>query len=79
MPDVLEETTSLAALLDDVRGLIVDARGRGEDPRYLLLPRVWYAVVNACKARDRERGMPVMVLGMEIVSSDDEHVGPRIF
>jgi hypothetical protein len=69
----------LARLLDDVRPLIVDARQQGERPRFLLLDREAYDAVAACKRTDRERGMPMMVLGMEIVKADQPIPVPRVF
>lgn len=69
----------LARLLDDVRPLIVDARQQGERPRFLLLDRESYDAVAACKRLDRERGMPMMVLGMEIVRADQPIPQPRVF
>jgi hypothetical protein len=69
----------LARLLDDVRPLIVDARQQGERPRFLLLDRDAYDAVAACKRLDRERGMPMMVLGMEIVQADSPIPQPRVF
>ncbi len=70
---------SLAELLDDVRPLVVEARRAGENPRYLLLSHAPYDAVAACKAPDRARGMPMVVLGMEIVRADDPHAPPRVF
>jgi hypothetical protein len=68
----------LARLLDDVRPLIVDARQQGERPRFLLLDREAYDAVAACKRTDRDRGMPMMVLGMEIVQADSPIPQPRV-
>ena len=69
----------LARLLDDVRPLIVEARQQGEKPRFLLLDGDAYDAVAACKKPDRERGMPLMVLGMEIVKADAPSTSPRVF
>ena len=68
----------LARLLDDVRPLIVEARAEGQRPRFLLLEGEAYDAVAACKHPDRERGMPMMVLGMEIVRADNPTT-PRVF
>jgi hypothetical protein len=68
----------LARLLDDVRPLIVEARYQGERPRFLLLDGADFDAVAACKATDKERGMPMMVLGMEIVRADHS-TDPRVF
>lgn len=68
----------LARLLDDVRPLIVEARQEGQRPRFLLLDGDAYDAVAACKKPDRERGMPMMVLGMEIVRAENP-TPPRVF
>jgi hypothetical protein len=73
------EPVSIASLLDDVRPLIAQARRRGERPRYLLLPAGPFEAVRSLKARDAERGVPVMVLGMEIVRGDDPRTAPKVF
>jgi hypothetical protein len=75
----LTDDPSLATLLDEVRPLIMEARSKGEDPRYLVLPKTRYDAVVACKARDRELGMPMLVLGMEVVLGDDPSAKPRVF
>ena len=71
--------TSVAALLDEVRPLVVGARARGESPSYLMLPPAEYDAVAACRAPDRRLGMPMIVLGMEIVRADDPAARPRVF
>ena len=73
------EIASLAALLDDVRPLVVAARERGDDPRYLMLAGAAYDSVAQVKDGDRERGLPMIVLGLEIVRSDDPAARPRVF
>ena len=75
----MPEQPSIAALVDDIRPLIVAARDRGEHPRYVALAETSYAAVAACKQADRERGVPVMILGMEIVRADDARTAPRVF
>ncbi|HEX3464717.1 MAG TPA: hypothetical protein VHS78_11770 [Candidatus Elarobacter sp.] len=73
------ESPSVAALLDDVRALVVGARARGESPRYVVLPPAAYDAVAACRATDRRLGLPMIVLGMEIVRADDPAAPPRLF
>ncbi len=73
------EIASLAALLDDVRPLVVAARERGDHPRYLMLDGPAYDAVAQVKDGDRERGLPMIVLGLEIVRSDDPAARPRVF
>jgi hypothetical protein len=75
----MAEPASLTAVLDDLRPLIVAARDRGEHPRYVVLPPEQFALVAACKAGDREKGMPMLVLGLEVVSSDEPSRSPRVF
>ncbi|HYZ17499.1 MAG TPA: hypothetical protein VE591_13905, partial [Candidatus Acidoferrum sp.] len=70
------ENASLATLLDELRPLIVAARARGEHPRFVLLGQAAYDAVAACKATDRERWMPMIVLGLEIVRADDPDAAP---
>jgi hypothetical protein len=76
---MVEGMASLAVLLDEVRPLITEAREAGEHPRYVVLSKEAYAAVTACKRLDRERGMPVMVLGMEAVLADAPIERPRVF
>ena len=73
------ESVSIASLLEDIRPLIAEARRRGEQPRYVLLPAEGFEAVRSVKARDAERGVPVMVLGMEIVRSDDPSTSLKVF
>jgi hypothetical protein len=70
---------SIAALLDDVRSLVVAARARGESPSYLMLPPAAYDAVTACRAADARLGLAPAVLGMELVRSDDPGARPRVF
>jgi hypothetical protein len=72
-------TPSLTAVLDDLRPLIVAARDRGERPRYVVLPPEPYALVAACKFADRDKGMPMLVLGLEVVPTDEPPRSPRVF
>lgn len=75
----MADTPSIAVLLDEVRPLIAQAREDGERPRYVVLSKDTYEAVAACKCADRERGMPLMVLGMEAVLADAPIERPRIF
>ncbi len=73
------EEQSLAVLLDDLRPLIAAARDAGTNPRHVLLSPAAFDLVTSIKGRDRERGMPIMVLGMEIVRADNPSQSPRVF
>ena len=55
------------------------ARDHGEQPRYLLLAGDSFDAVRAVKAAEAARGVPVMVLGMEIVRGDDPATSPKVF
>lgn len=69
----------LAKLLDDVRPLIIEARQGGAKPRFIELPPDAYDAVATCKRPDGERGMPIMVLGMEVVRADARGTAPRVY
>jgi hypothetical protein len=79
MPEAARTAVSIAALLDDIRPLIADARDHGQRPRYLLLASDSFDAVRTVKAADAARGVPVMVLGMEIVRGDDPATSPKVF
>jgi hypothetical protein len=70
---------SLAALLDDLRAQIVAARDRAETPRYVVLAPDAYDAVASVKGGDVARGMPMLVLGMEIVRAETPAAEPRVF
>jgi hypothetical protein len=69
---------SIAQLLDSVRPLIAEAKDAGA-PRYLLLPPAEYDEIERFRKRDRELGVPLMLLGLEIVRADDPTATPRVF
>lgn len=69
---------SVAALLDDIRPLIAEARIDG-DPRYVLLPPAAYDTIAAMRARDRSIGMPATLLGLEIVRADEPASAMKVF
>jgi hypothetical protein len=76
---MVDTVPSLAVLLDEIRPLIAQARERGERPRYVLLSKEAYDAVSACRRTDRERGMPITVLGMEAVPAERPLDRPRVF
>lgn len=63
------EAPSIALLLDQARGLIIDAWDRGERPEYLLVHHSLYEAVLTAKAREHSFGRPVRLLGLLVVSS----------
>jgi hypothetical protein len=75
----VDEHPSLATLLDELRPLIVAARERGEKPRHVVLGHAAYDAVEAVKGEDRQRGMPMLVLGLQIVRADERNAPPRVF
>ena len=76
---MVRDPASLAVLLDEVRPLIAQAREAGGQPRYVVLAKDAYDAVVAAKEIDRERGMPLMVLGMEVVLADAPIERPQVF
>ena len=76
---MVRDQASLAVLLDEIRPLIAQARERGERPRFVVLSQEAYDAVVACKRIDRDRGMAIMVLGMEAVLADAPIERARIF
>ncbi len=74
-----DNAASLAILLDDVRPLIDAARQRGADPRYVALGATDFQAINVSKQSDLERGMPLLLLGMEVVRADDPLSAPRVY
>jgi hypothetical protein len=75
----VDDHVSLATLLDELRPLIVAARTQNQNPRYVLLSACAYDAVAAVKSGDLERGMPMIVLGLEIVRADESAATPRVF
>lgn len=69
---------SIAHLLDDVRPLIDTAKANG-DPRFLMLPPSEFDEIARYRQRDRALGLPMLVLGLEIVRADDPATTPRVF
>lgn len=69
---------SLAALLDELRPLVDAARHSGQRPRTVVLPPQAYAAVAAVKAGDRERGMPMMIFGLEVMAGAADDPVPRV-
>lgn len=70
MTSMSTERTSVAHLLDQARQQLVEARERGENPRYLRVNTDLYEVVAEAKAREVFRGSTLLLLGLEVVGSD---------
>lgn len=75
----VDDHDSLATLLDELRPLIVAAHAQNKNPRYVLLGASAYDAVAAVKSGDLERGMPMIVLGLEIVRADESAAAPNVF
>ncbi len=69
-----EPQVSLARLLDDARERLVQAWDREEEPQYLLVHPSLYEVVARQKAREVQRGRPLRLLGLLLVSSTETEV-----
>jgi hypothetical protein len=69
---------SIADVLDELRPLIVAARAGG-NPRYALVPPGLFDAVSAYRSRDRALGLPVTLLGLELVRADEPAAALRVF
>ena len=56
----------LAALLDDARRLIVEARDDGYEPAGLLIDAKTHRLLVETKARETARGRQLLVLGLTV-------------
>ena len=56
----------LAALLDDARRLIIEARDEGYEPAGLILDPQTHRILVETKARETARGRPLLVLGFAV-------------
>ena len=61
-----EDDASLAALLDEARGLIVDAREQGSEPGGLLVSDPLHELLLRTKRHQIEHGAPLLVLGLPV-------------
>jgi carboxymethylenebutenolidase len=66
---------SIARLLDDARQRLVEAWDRDEQPQHLLVNPRLYDLVAQQKAREVQRGRPLRVLGLLLVSSAETAAG----
>ena len=60
----------VAVLLDDATARILELEARGYHPRRLSVPRAAYDRIAGIRARDLERGVPLILLGLPLVASD---------
>ena len=57
-------------LLDDATSRILELEARGYHPRRLSVPRSAYDRIASLRAREVERGVPLIVLGLPLIASD---------
>ena len=60
----------VAVLLDDATSRILELEARGYHPRQLSVPRSAYDRIASLRAREVERGVPLIVLGLPLIVSD---------
>lgn len=60
----------VAVLLDDATSRILELEARGYHPRRLSVPRSAYDRIASLRAREVERGVPLIVLGLPLIASD---------
>ena len=60
----------VAVLLDDATSRILELEARGYHPRQLSVPRAAYDRIASLRAREVERGVPLIVLGLPLIASD---------
>jgi hypothetical protein len=75
MTDVTVEVddpgSGVAALLDDATARIIELELRGYHPRSLSVPPAAYERIAGVHARDLERGVPLIVLGLPLERATD--------
>jgi hypothetical protein len=71
---------SIATLFDEVRPLLAHAREVDDtNPRYVLVSPAVFDAITGYRKRDREMGLPVTIMGLEIVRADDPNASPKVF
>jgi hypothetical protein len=68
--EVADPGGGVAVLLDDATTQIVELEARGYRPVRLSVPAAAYERIASVRARDVGRGVPIVVLGLLLVSSD---------
>jgi hypothetical protein len=64
--EVGDPGAGVAALLDEATSRIVELEARGYHPRSLSVPPAAYDRIADVHARDLERGVPLIVLGLPL-------------
>ena len=62
----------VAVLLDDATSKIIELESRGYQPRQLSVSAATYECISQVRVRDLERGLPLIVLGLMLVSTEAE-------
>jgi hypothetical protein len=65
--EVEDPGSGVAALLDEATARIIELETRGYHPRSLSVPPAAYERIAVVHARDVERGVPLIVLGLPLV------------
>jgi hypothetical protein len=65
--EVDDSGSGVAALLDEATTRIIELETRGYRPRRLSVPAAAYERIAVVHARDLERGVPLIVLGLPLV------------
>jgi hypothetical protein len=60
----------VAVLLDDATARILELEADGYHPGRLSVPRSAYDRIAVIHARDLERGVPLIVLGLPLIAAD---------
>jgi len=68
--EVDDPGSGVAVLLDDATTRILELEARGYRPARLSVPRTAYERIALIHARDVARGVPLIVLGLPLVSAD---------
>jgi len=63
--------SGVAALLDEATTRIVELEARGYRPRSLSVPPAAYERIADVHARDLERGVPLIVLGLPLERAEN--------
>jgi hypothetical protein len=64
---------SLASLVDEARSRLEDLEVRGYRPTRFAVPRADYDSVVAVRAAELRRGIPLLLLGLDVVPVDDPY------
>lgn len=66
---------SVASLVDDARTRLEELELRGYRPTCFAVPRADYDRVVAIRADELRRGLPLLLLGLDVIPVDDPQEG----